>query len=145
MAYYWLAILLAAALDMGLGALWYSPLLFGKTWQKRMGKSPREPGAMKKSASRAYVISAVSALLLAFMLAFFLGRISPQTAMGQPGALQSATDGAIIGFLAWLGLVLPASATNAAFEGRSWAVFAIYMGYQLVAMALMGGLLGAWA
>lgn len=34
---HWLAVLAAATATMVLGALWYSPLLFGKLWVKAHG------------------------------------------------------------------------------------------------------------
>ncbi|HXK35039.1 MAG TPA: DUF1761 family protein [Candidatus Paceibacterota bacterium] len=44
----WLAVILAALATMIVGALWYSPFLFGKLWLRYSGVMPGQEGAMKK-------------------------------------------------------------------------------------------------
>lgn len=41
---HWLAVLAAATATMVLGALWYSPLLFGKLWVKLSASPALEAG-----------------------------------------------------------------------------------------------------
>ncbi len=43
-----LAVLGAAVLNMVLGALWYSPMLFGSSWMKEMKTNKKEMEEMKK-------------------------------------------------------------------------------------------------
>lgn len=40
----YLAVLVAAVLNMAIGALWYSPVLFAKPWMKAIGKSMKDMG-----------------------------------------------------------------------------------------------------
>jgi hypothetical protein len=42
----YLGILICGVLHQVLGALWYSPMLFGRPWLKAMGKSEEEVKAM---------------------------------------------------------------------------------------------------
>ena len=44
MMFNWPAILAATVAGMLLGALWYSPLLFGKAWMRALGKTEAEVG-----------------------------------------------------------------------------------------------------
>ena len=45
-----LAIAVAAVISTGLGALWYSPLLFGPAWMKALGKTETKVSVAKKAA-----------------------------------------------------------------------------------------------
>ncbi len=47
-------------------------------------------------------------------------------------------------FLIGLFIVLPVFATNAVFEGKSVKYVAINVGYWMLCLTLMGGLLAAW-
>src|SRR5258706_15298975 len=68
----WLAILVAGISTVGVGFLWYSPLLFAKAWMREMGYDPNDKARMeemKKTAGPAYGGSFVASLLSAFTLA----------------------------------------------------------------------------
>jgi hypothetical protein len=65
----WLPILVAAISTMVVGFLWYSPLLFAKSWMREMGYDPNDKARMeemKKNAGPAYGGSFVASLLSAF-------------------------------------------------------------------------------
>jgi hypothetical protein len=44
----------------------------------------------------------------------------------------------------WLGCVLPVRAIESVFEVRSYTWFTINLGFWLLAMLLMGAIVGAW-
>ncbi|MBX4188550.1 DUF1761 domain-containing protein [Candidatus Saccharibacteria bacterium] len=125
----WLAVLVAALINMVVGALWYSSAGFVKPWMKltghKMGGGSAGPG---------YAISAVGALLQAFILVHFVR---------YAGAI-TAVRGAEAGFWLWLGFVGVVMATNIVFEGRPWKLWAINAGYFLVVLIINGALLAAW-
>lgn len=50
----------------------------------------------------------------------------------------------MIGVFAWAGFVVTVLAVTTFFGGRPRTLWLINAGYQLVALVLMGGLLGGW-
>lgn len=133
----WLAILLAAISTMILGFLWYSPLLFAKTWTREMGYDPNDKAKMdemRKSAGPAYAGSFVASLLSAFTLALILHGMRAE----------SLHFGLMASFHIWLGFVATVQFTGALFAKQSMRLFAINTGYQLVCYLVMGAILVLW-
>jgi hypothetical protein len=121
--------MLAATLSaFVVGGLWYSPVLFGKAWERANGftESP-------KAGARTFVLSFLFTVVMAVNLAFYLA--DPKT---------TAAFGAIAGFLAGFGWAAMGLAVVALFEKRSWKYSLINGGYLTVALTLMGLILGAW-
>jgi len=54
---YW-TVVVAAVVNMGVGALWYSPMGFGKSWSKLIGKKMED---MRKNAGPGYSITTIGA------------------------------------------------------------------------------------
>jgi len=127
---HWLAIIVAAVINMVVGAFWYSPALFGKTWAKALGKKVGDMG----DASKGYTVSTVGALVQAFVLANLVRDIG----------LSTAGDGLWLGFAIWLGFMLFVMAGDTVFSGRSMAIGKINSGYYLVVLLINGALLAAW-
>jgi len=63
--------------------------------------------------------------------------------VGWAGA-DSWLDGARVGLYAGLGLVGMATGANLLFEGRSLKLYLVLALHDVVALALMGAILGAW-
>jgi hypothetical protein len=126
----YLAVVIAAVINMVVGAVWYSGSAFGKSWSKATGKSMDQMG----SAKHGYLISTIGSLVIAWILADFVSRLG----------LTSFGSGLGLGFLAWIGFVAPTYAASYVFEGRPMRLYNINVGYNLVAFVLMGGLLAAW-
>ena len=65
----YLAILVAAVAGMIVGALWYSPLLFGNVWMKLMGLGRKQlQAAKKKGMGKSYFLSFVALLVMAYVI-----------------------------------------------------------------------------
>lgn len=126
----WWALLAAAAINMVVGAVWYSPVLFGKQWAHALGKKIGDMG----NASTGYTISTVAALVQAWVLVHFVR---------YAGAI-TAVKGAEVGFWIWLAFVGLVMAMNLVFEGRSWRLWQINAAYFLVVLLINGALLAAW-
>jgi hypothetical protein len=126
----WLAVAVAAAVQMGLGALWYSPLLFARPWMRAVGKTEEE----LTGGGVGYAIAAVAAVVTAVVLAHVVDWA------GADGLL----TGLLTGLVVWLGFVWPVLTVNTWFGGRSRELWAIDSGYPLVALMLMGALLALW-
>lgn len=132
----WVAVVVATVVAMALGFLWYSNTLFGKAWTKAMGWSAKDMEKMKKDMdmTKTYGMTAVAALVMAYVLAYFLGLLK----------VTDAALGAQVGFWVWLGFVATTSLTNVVFEGKNWTSYWIGMGYQLVSLAAMGAIIASW-
>jgi hypothetical protein len=123
------AVLVAAVINMAVGAIWYSPSLFGKAWSKLTGKKD-----MKGSGRMGYAVSAVGALVQSWILVHFV-QYAGSTTVG---------EGAITGFWLWLAFVGVVMAGAYVFEGRPWKLWQINAGYFLVVLVVNGALLAAW-
>jgi hypothetical protein len=131
------AVLVAAIIEMGIGALWYSPVLFARPWMRAMGKTEADMKATGGAAS-GYVGSLIASLVSAYILAHFVAYAASFT-----GDV-SAWGGVIGGFWAWLGFTAATGITSVLFEGRKWSLYLINAGYYFVAFVVMGALLAVW-
>jgi hypothetical protein len=130
----WLAVLVAGISSFVLGGVWYSPALFGNAWMRENNLTVDDvkKGNKAKIFGWAFILS----LIMAVNLAMFLGDAA------QPG-FSPLTWGLTAGLLAgvWIFCGL---ATVALFELRSWRYIFINGGYCLVALGLMGAIIGVW-
>jgi hypothetical protein len=126
---YW-AVAAAALSTFVIGGLWYSPLLFGKPWQREVGLSDQQlaGSSMPKIFGAALILS----LIAAFVFALFLG---PRPSM--PLGLGA-------GFSAGLCWVASSIGINYLFARRSLKLFLIDGGYHTVQFTLIGFVLALW-
>jgi Protein of unknown function (DUF1761) len=124
----WAAVIVCAVVYWLIGGLWYA-VLFTKPWSELEGPAPNHVNPVL-----AYIITFLLNLLIAFVLA--------QVCIWRNA--NTASRGAAIGILLWLGIVGPIVLTTALYEGRPWALFAINEFYPLVGLCVMGAILGAW-
>lgn len=127
----YLAVVVAAAASMVVGAIWYSPLLFAKPWQELVGI---KTDAVQSGASMAMVIAAIAGLLTAFVLRHFVVYAGANTWQ----------EGAIVGFWVWLGFVVTTLLVHNAFEQRRKKLFLINAGHHFVELITMGIILTLW-
>ena len=134
----YLAILVAAIAAMVLGFIWFGPL-FGKHWLASMGWDSAKIDSMRqKGMNMTYVLQAVGALVMAYVLAHAL--IFASTYLNVSGPMAGITAG----FWNWLGFVVPTSMGAVLWEGKSWKFWFITAGYYLVSLCLMGVILAVW-
>lgn len=127
----WLAIIVAALANFMLGGLWYSPVLFGKAWQKENHLSDED----LKNGNMAKIFG--FAFLWSFVMAFNLGMF-----LNDPST--DVNFGLMAGFLAGFGWVAAAIFIIGLFERKSNAYMLINAGYMVVSFVLMGLIIGAW-
>jgi hypothetical protein len=130
----YLQIFVAGLAAFMLGALWYSPVLFAKQWMAAHGFTMDDVAKMQKQAPKAYGISFVCMLGIAFALSCLMSM------MGWTGW----KAGLHLGLFCWAGFALTLGLIAHVYANRKFAVFVIDAGYQLVYMAIMGLILGAW-
>lgn len=121
----WIAVIVAAVVQIVLGYIWYMPMVFGKRYEAAGGKTL--PAGMPPMNTMIFMV--VSALLAAYGLALYFGGTG-------------IVNGAEWGALTWLYFMVPVSAAAVFFEGKSWMWWGITAGYWLVGMILMGAIVG---
>jgi hypothetical protein len=160
----------AALVPMILGFIWYHPKVFGTVWMNESGMTDEKI----KSGNMALIfgLSFVFSLMLAFIMntiaihdSFVGGALYyvtnktmiPEVGSGAENWLNYYKDnlaasnhtfqhGAFHGFfIAGLFIALPIMATNALFERKSWKYTAVNVGYWLVCLAIMGGIIAQFA
>lgn len=126
---YW-AILVSALSTFLIGGVWYSPAVFGKAWMRENGFTEEE--LRKGNMVKIFGLSFVLGLVAAINLAMFLGNE------------MDAAMGALYGFLTGFGWVAMFIGTHYLFERKSFKLFLINAGYSVVALTIMGLIIGAW-
>ena len=126
----WLAVVVAAVVNMVVGFLWYSKMLFAKDWSKATGKKMED----MSGGGMGYLFTTLGALIQAWVLAHFVRYAGSDTFW----------QGLVTAFWLWLAFVAVVMATNYMFESRPWRLWQINAGYFLVVLLINGGLLAAW-
>ncbi|MBI4121014.1 MAG: DUF1761 domain-containing protein [Parcubacteria group bacterium] len=127
-----IAVIVAAAVNIVIGMLWYGPL-FGKQWKKLMGFSDTDMKGMKMTPMTAIFGGAVTALIMAFVLAhdaYVWGLFFGASVGSVAFALQLA-------FWIWLGYIATTQASAFLWEGKSWKLFCLNASCSLVSLTAM--------
>lgn len=134
----WLALIVAAISTMAVGFVWYNPKVFGSAWMQAVGLT--EEDAQKGNMPMIFGISFVMAFLFAFWFNYFIQAAHPDTLAEFSTFKHGAFHGAFVGVL----VAMPVLATNALFEQKSFKYIAINVGYWIVCISIMGGIITAW-
>ncbi|MDP1623607.1 MAG: DUF1761 domain-containing protein [Bacteroidales bacterium] len=128
-----LALAVAAIASFALGSVWYS-LLFGKAWQNAVGitKDSLEGVNMALIFGSSFILM----LLMNFGLAVIL--------QGHAGSDVSLFSGALYGFLIGVFFVATSIGINILYQRKSFTLWAIDAGYQVLFLTVAGAILGAW-
>lgn len=124
-------ILVAAIVYFAVGALWYSPPLFGNAWLKLLGRKKKDMN-MPMSAM---VLTFLAILLIVMVEAYFV----------HVTKTPNAWRGAYLGAKLWLGFVATTALINNAFQGARKKLYLIDQGYHLVGFVLAGAILAYFA
>ena len=125
----WIAVLISAFSAFFVGGLCYGPL-FGRAWMNAWGFT--EEDLATRNMPMVFGVSLLLSLIAALNLEMFLG------------AEADLAFGVFAGFAAGLGWVAAFLGILYLFEKRSMSLFLINAGYCVVALTLMGAILGAW-
>src|SRR5262245_31234761 len=115
----WWAVLASGVVQMALGGLWYSPVMFGKSWITLMGFTPEKiQAARKKGMAVTYGAMFAGSLVSATALALIVSGLRAR----------QGVQGFVIGLIAGLGFVAPAFLGQIFFEGRPRKLYFINAG-----------------
>jgi hypothetical protein len=129
----WLAVLVAGISSFVVGGIWYSPGLFGNAWMK--DNNFTQDDVKKGNKGKIFGWTLIFSLLMAANLAMFL-----------VDSTEKKTDiswGTIAGFLAGI-WTFCAIAIHSLFEKKTWRLILINGFYSVVALTLMGAIIGVW-
>jgi hypothetical protein len=129
----YLAVITAAIAAFALGALWYSPILFAKAWQKELGftEADLQKGNMAITMGGSFVLMT----LMSFGLALLLNT--------HPEGFDWV-NGVYAGLFVGVFFVTASMGINMLYQNKTWRLFLIDAGYQIVFLSLMGLILGLW-
>ena len=127
-----LAVVVSAIVMFGIGAVWYSPLLFGRKWQSLLGVSTDQ--LRKGNIGTTYGLTFIAFVVGAYVLAHFILMANATTAVG---GLKTA-------FWSWLGFIATTTLINYAYQRKPYTLWAVDAGYQLVAFCAAGVILALW-
>jgi hypothetical protein len=128
----YLAVLVAAVVNMVIGGIWYSPVLFAKPWMALNNMTPESMKNVKPGPL--YAQSFAATLVSYFILALAINSLSISTAL----------DGLKTGFCIWLGFITTVQFTANVFSPKKIQAYFIDTGYQLVATLTAGVILAVW-
>jgi hypothetical protein len=121
-----LGIVIAAGIVFMLGALWYSPMMFFGVWSRGTGITDHQTD--RKLMLRFFGILGALLLLAACVLDYVVSNWA-----GGQGLINGIT----VGFLGGL-LATAVVGMNSLFERRSFQLFLVNAGYQMVGFLIMG-------
>ena len=129
------AVLVAGIIGMAVGALWYSPMLFGKQWMKWNGMSMEHMEAAKKGGmGKRYFAGFIGTLFMSCTIAHVI----------LYARAYSLFAGKWIGGMIAIGIAAPILLGSVLWENKPVKLWLLNSGYYLVTFAIMGAILGAW-
>ena len=152
----------AAVIPLVVGFLWYNPKTFGTIWMRENNFTQEElqKGNMLKIFGLTYIFSLMATMILMALTIHQSGAVGmvggpPLMANAKPSfaafmadygtAYRTFKHGALHGFMGGLFLALPIIGINGLFERKSWKYIFIHAGFWMVTLALMGGVICAYA
>jgi hypothetical protein len=135
----YLAVLVAGIVIFVLGGLWYSPVLFAKRWIALQGRTEEQMRAEAAAANMPvmYVSAFICGFVTAWVMAHILAHVGTSLTL-------NAVNGALIGFMCWLGFAATSSYATALFSGKPKQLWLIDSSYNLVSFVLAGMILAVW-
>jgi hypothetical protein len=125
------AVIVATVVAFIIGGIWFSVLR--EPYLAGLGKTQAELD-LGPNLAESMIIQLVGNVVMAVVLAWIIGGLGKST----------AGSGLRVGLLVWLGFVAAVMAPLYAFQAFSLQFFAINAGYPLLALAVMGAIVGRW-
>lgn len=131
----WLAVIVSTLVAWGLGALWYSKVLFSAAWQKGAGLHDEDI----EGANMALIFGTSFVLMFVMILGLAL---SLNGAMGTE--ITSPVQGFIHGIIVGVFFVATSSGINYLYQRKSFSLWLIDTGYQVLFLGIAGVILTLW-
>jgi len=156
-----LIVVATGLIPMILGMVWYNPSLFGTAWLNETGMTQDDMKANQKPLK--FLLGFICNVLLAFGLFTLvthefsiLGLVGGDPELLKPGTTGGAflaeyggsfarfSHGAVHGIFATILVAIPFIGHQCLWSGKSFKFFLIDVGFWLVCMVLMGGVIAQW-
>lgn len=128
----WLAVVVATLAAFAVGAVWYTPALFGKAWMKATGLTEKD--TKKANMAKAIVLTLVTTFVSAMAIGVLV----------QVLALTEVWQGAAFGAMVAVALVGTNKVMQAQFELRPLSYNLVTTAGDIVALGVMGAILAVW-
>jgi Protein of unknown function (DUF1761) len=115
-----------------LGALWYSPVLFGKAWQAEVGLSEER---MKGNMAIVFGLSLVCMILMSYGLSFVIG--------AHPADQMNIGHGFFHGCISGFFFAATAVGINYLYQRKSIKLYLIDASYQILMLGVSGAIMAA--
>ncbi len=132
----YLSVFVTTVVAFVIGALWYSPLLFGDAWKKllKIKVTKKEMEAAMKGMWKVLLGGFFVTLILVFMLDLFMNFLNVVT----------FSQGVLLGFLIWLGFLATTMFNIVLYEKKPFKLYLINAGHYLAVLLISGGILAVW-
>lgn len=128
------AVLLATLSTMVVGAVWYTPPVFGNRWMELTGVSPDGQGSAVGPIIITVLVSFITAIVLA----------GAATVVHDSYGGSFLGNAVITGVALWAGFTAARFITHDAFEGRPSALTTLNIAHELVSVLVMALIIGAF-
>lgn len=131
----WLAVIVGAVAYFALGALWYSPALFGRQWQRSIGWDPEQRLPQMKATT--YAVPLVAFLVMAVAVGL-LAAVTESDTIG---------EGVVLGLILGIGLSLMHTLVDATFDPNKpqpYTWFAINGSYHALGLLIIAVVVSVW-
>jgi MFS superfamily sulfate permease-like transporter len=131
----WLAVVVGTIIYFAIGAVWFTPMAFGRPWQRSIGWDPD-----KRPPQMSPVYYAAPAVAI-FVMAIAVGMLAAATGSDTFG------EGITLGFIAGVGFGLAITAIEAIFDPNKpqpWTWFAITGAYHLLGILALAVVVSVW-
>lgn len=122
----WIPFVIGIVVNMGLGALWYSPALLGLQWMKAAGVF-EEDVSDGSNMGAVYGLTTLTSVITSFVIGFLLLNLDSVNLI----------TALLVAVLVWLGFNLPVMIRRWGFEGRPFELGMINQGYNLVVYVIV--------
>lgn len=128
----YLAVLVATVAAFVFGWLFYGPL-FGKKWMKLSGM--KSSSKDKQGMGKKMVIHFITMFVFAYTLAVFIGSTASLAVAG----------GTAVALVVAIGFIAMNDVGGMLWKKDSWNLYLLNQVYTILALVIMGAIIGAWA
>lgn len=132
---HWVAILVAALVAIASGSIWFGPRTFYPAWWKAMGHTEGEIPGAGMNMGIVFGSTFVAHFIEAFAMALVLSSIEDL----------NAANGFLVGLVVGIGIAAASSLPHRLFGGHGFKVWAIEVGNDVLNLALIGFIIGAFS
>lgn len=125
-----LPVIVVAVIIFLIGFLWYNPKVFGSLWAETLG--------VRMDEMECSVWHMVGGFAMALIKAWVMALLVDWT------AVTSIVQGVTLGFFVWLGFIATTHFSDVLWAKKPYKTYLINVGYELLALIVMGAIFAMW-